>query len=264
MNRKRFRKGILFGIFTAVMISTVSGCGIANHSTNGEYQEKSYTSEKAVNTVVVNSSRIDVVVSSSADDKFHVTCYENDRYKFNISELDDGTLQVKKQDVKKFTVFELPSDLQEITVQVPASFDGELQIVSERAKLSCSSIRAGNIEIESKRGKIELNKVNATGSITINSYRDSISLVDIAVKDEISIVNGRETIYFQNIEFGSNLKIENHRGDITGYLKGAKTDYTLLCEVERGESNLPANLPGGEKNIHIKNSRGDVNVEFDE
>lgn len=262
MNRKRIGK-ILFGLFATVLIFIMSGCGIANYSTNGEYQGRSYTAEKAINTVVVNSSGIDVVVSTSSDNKFHVTCYENDRYKFNISELDDETLQVKEQDIKKFTIFELPNNLQEITVQVPLSFDGKIQIVSEQAKLSCYSISAGNIEIKSDNGKIELNKVDVTGIITINGYRDSISLVDTTAKDEISVVNEWETIYFQNIEFGSNLKVQNSWGNITGYLKGEKTDYTILCEVEHGESNLFADLPSGEENIYIKNSWGDVNVDFD-
>lgn len=217
-----------------------------------------------VDKVVISSTGIDTVFSISEDDQFHVTCYENDRYKFKISESGEGTLSVEEQDIKKFTIFELPSDLQEVTIEVPKAFCGNIDITIEMAKVFCDGISAGNIDIKSDGGKIELDNIDVVESLTINGYRDAISMVNITVGQEISVINEWETIYFQNFEFGSNLKIENHWGDINGNIKGKLADYSLISKIEYGECNLPADLAGGKRNIYIENSWGDIKVDFDE
>lgn len=45
MNTKKIYKGVLLGIFTLVIGLTMSGCDLVSYSTNGAYQEKSYTTK---------------------------------------------------------------------------------------------------------------------------------------------------------------------------------------------------------------------------
>lgn len=262
MKLKKTYKIITLVMCIAVIGFIFSGCGAISVG-NGEYEEKKYTTEKTVDKIVVDNYRTDTIFSVSPDDKFHITCYENKKFKFEITESDNGVLNIDQAEIKQISIFELPSENQKVLIEVPATFQGDIEGSFGRVKLLIDGIKTNNIKIESSRGEIKFNQVQATGNIDINGYRASISLLDTKSENEILVISERGDIDFENLEVGMQLHIENYRGDISGNVKGLISDYSITSKIRRGESNLPSRMLNDRKTMYIENSRGDINVNFD-
>lgn len=99
-------------------------------------------------------------------------------------------------------------------------------------------------------------------NLKINGYRTAISIVDSKVGNDVSLETQRKNILLSNFEFGSKLTAINYRGDIEGTIQGAMADYSITSIVYRGENNLPNDMPGGDKQIHVEVSRGDISIDF--
>lgn len=249
-------------IYIIIVGSAMSGCDVSSLSTNGEYKEKNYVAKNSIHKIVVDNHLVDTIFTLSRDGNIHVTCYENNKYNYEITESEDGTLKIRKNDLKKLTIFELPSDLQQVTIEVPESFKGDIEINAGRGELLINDIKARNIQILSERGITNIDRVEVLESIKIEGNRDEISLVDSNIGNEIFIENERGDINFQNLECGYKLEINNYRGNILGTIKGSIEDYSITSKIERGECNLPSSMKGGVKNINLETGRGDINVIF--
>lgn len=263
MKVKNLYKSILIGLYIVIIGLALSGCEISSYSSNGEYEEKKYTSKNSVDKIIIDNYGTDTIFTTSKDNNFHVTCYENNKYNYEIVETDDRALNIEKKDLKKFTIFELASDLQRVTIEIPKSFQGDIKVNAGRAELLLNGINASNIQLESSRGKVKIDDVTVFENIMINGYRDQISFSNIKAGNEILVENQRGDINLENIEFGFKLKINNYRGDIIGKINGSINDYSITCIIERGDCNLPDKMEGGSKDIHLQTSRGNINITFD-
>ena len=56
--------------------------------------------------------------------------------------------------------------------------------------------------------------------------------------------------------------VENKNGKITGTVAGSYDDYTIACNIKKGESNLPTEKNGGSKTLTATNNNGDIAIEF--
>ena len=105
-----------------------------------------------------------------------------------------------------------------VTLKIPASFDGTLNIVQERdGRVSLEDLSVGAINITSRSGNILFTNVVAD-SLEIYAYRDS----------DIRINSSR----FYSVV------IENARGNNRVELVGAAGDFTKTLIAERGNSSI--------------------------
>ena len=69
-------------------------------------------------------------------------------------------------------------------------------------------------------------------------------------------------IEFGTLEVGSALSLDVKNGDISGAVAGGYDDFSIQCEIKKGESNLPDQKEDGGKALEVSCNNGDVDVEF--
>lgn len=51
-------------------------------------------------------------------------------------------------------------------------------------------------------------------------------------------------------------------GSITGNVLGGWDDFSVSCEIKKGESNLPERKEGGEKSLTVNCNNGDIDIQI--
>ena len=100
-------------------------------------------------------------------------------------------------------------------------------------------------------------------SLVLSTTNDDISLPAVTVTDSISLSTNGGNIEFEKLNAGNSLTLKTKNGDINGTINGNYDDYSISCDVKKGESNLPAHKEGGEKVLSITVNNGDSNIDFE-
>jgi hypothetical protein len=130
----------------------------------------------------------------------------------------------------------------------------------------------GDVQLESRSGKIEINHVNARNIVLENSFAD-IAIAD-CVAETLNIVLKNGNLNFQGIKIADRLNVESRQGNIDLVL-GNLTDPTFNIKTIRGriynhstigldifqeKDESFANRSGQKPEIIINSNYGDINL----
>ena len=82
----------------------------------------------------------------------------------------------------------------------------------------------------------------------------------LSVLGDITLDSNGGDLEFEKITVGSSFNVTAKNGDIEGSLIGGWNDFSISCDVKKGESNLPETKPDGEKSLNVSCNNGDVNI----
>ena len=84
----------------------------------------------------------------------------------------------------------------------------------------------------------------------------------MSLTDRMNVnVNGGN-IFIEKVNVGKAIELTAKNGNITGSVLGGWDDYSMLCNVKKGECNLPANKEEGEKSLFANCNNGNIDIEF--
>lgn len=192
-----------------------------------EYEAYSYTSVETVSSVSIDVRDRVIEVSPSEDDKVHIDCFESSKERYNISVSDGGALTMTITDNKEWFDYiggKAPSDTRKIILKLPNGALDSLSISTTNEDISLMPMNVGSITLESNGGNILFEKLNAESSVNLNAKN----------------------------------------GNISGTIVGSYDDYSVFCNIKKGESNLPSEKEGGTKKLIVSINNGDVDVNFAE
>lgn len=98
--------------------------------------------------------------------------------------------------------------------------------------------------------------------LTLSTTNEDITLSALAVTGSVSISSNGGNITFGSLDIGSALSLNVKNGDISGTVAGSYDDFSIQCEIKKGESNLPEQKDGGEKTLNISCNNGNVDIEL--
>lgn len=193
----------------------------------GNFEPKNYTQEDTqIKGVAIDVQDREIQVSLSSDALIHIDYFESDKEYYDLFVSDDGILTMTSENNKEWTDYfggSTPSEVNRISLQVPESL---------------------------------------LSSLTLRTSKEDITLPSLHIADEISLSNNGGDILFDKLDVGNLLSLENKNGDIRGTILGGYDDYHISCEIKKGDSNLPAEKPGGEKSLNVTNNNGDIEIQF--
>lgn len=217
------KKLLILFLFTLSVTVLFTSCS----SEGNEFKEKSYHSgETQISGVAVDVYNREIEVSLSEDAQIHIGYFESDKEHYDISVSDDDVLTMTAESDKDWTDYiggDASAGANKISLQVPKEL---------------------------------------LSTLTLSTTKRDISLPALTVMDSVSLVSNGGNITFDKLDVGSVLTLENKNGDISGTIIGSYDDYSISCNVKKGESNLPADKSGGNKTLTVTNNNGNVNIEF--
>ena len=208
-------------ILIAVYLILVSSL-FAGCSTE-HFTAREYTAEgslvQSIN-VDVRDRRIDVSVSN--DDMVHIDYFESSKEGYDIT-LSSGVLTIEGISNKNWADFigvKPSAENRRISIRVPAGI---------------------------------------LSSLDMNTTNENITIRDIAVSDSMSLSSNGGNVEFENLAVGKSLSMKSKNGNIKGSVLGGYDDFTINCDIKKGDCNLQ-NKDGGEKILNVSCNNGEVNI----
>lgn len=187
------------------------------------FTAREYTAEgslvQSIN-VDVRDRRIDVSVSN--DDMVHIDYFESSKEGYDIT-LSSGVLTIEGISNKNWADFigvKPSAENRRISIRIPAGI---------------------------------------LSSLDMNTTNENITIRDIAVSDSMSLSSNGGNVEFENLAVGKSLSMKSKNGNIKGSVLGGYDDFTINCDIKKGDCNLQ-NKDGGEKILNVSCNNGDVNI----
>lgn len=206
-----------------IALTALTGCT----NNEEEFTPKSYEAEvEEVTEVCIDVRDRQIEVMPSADNQIHIDYFENSKEYYDISITGDQVLTMTAKSDKGWTDYiggKPASGSRKISLQLP---DGLLSVLS------------------------------------LSTTNEAISLAPLTVTGDISLSSQGGDIVFEKLKVGSAISVETKNGDITGSIIGSYDDYTISCDIKKGESNLPISKGSGTKTLAAANNNGNIDIEL--
>ena len=291
----RIKTIVLTAVLSIMCIFTLAGCQKKIH-----LEEKSFTAETEIKTIVIDDESMDIEFNSSSTAKnITVDYYESSEYPLDVSVvLSSSTLRIIRN--VKHTTFTPDYSWQygcKTVVTLPKEYDGEIEVDVLNGDITVNAITAGKADFDTTNGDIVLKnttlketklditsgKVNVVGSALDSLEVDvingdiQISQTSVSNKLKTSLTNGDHL--FENVSAGSfdvnttngdfNLKkiectslvnVKVITGSVSISMKGAKEEYKTALSTGTGK--IKGETSEGTKIITVKTTVGDITISY--
>ena len=190
------------------------------------FTAQTYTAEGEVVSVSIDVSDRAVEVAPSEDGKLHIAYYESEKQSYKIELTGEGALTVQLDLDREWTDFigtKPSAQYRKIVLAVPD------QILS---------------------------------SLTVTTTNETIALGALSFAESVSLDSNGGDVRFERVSVGKSLCVTAKNGDIDGSVIGGWDDFSIACEIKKGDSNLPASKEGGQKSLTANCNNGDIHIEF--
>ena len=203
-------------------IAVMAGCS----NTDADFQAKDYTVDGTkIQAVEMHLEDRKIQMERSEDERIHVDYYESEKEFYDITE-DGGTLKIVSRTDKGWSDYigrKASAEKRTIVLRLP----------------------------DDKLSRLSLSTTN-----------EDVSLPALEVTEGVSISVNNGSIAFEPLSVGSYLELEAKNGDIRGTVVGGYDDFSISCQVKKGNCNLPEEKTGGEKSLTAAVNNGDIDIEI--
>ena len=280
------------GVF--LLISLIVG-GIVLVRTGGDFSELSnekwVQKEKTfeanqVKELSLDITASDVKVTGSADtDQVLIKYPESKNRSYTITE-DKGQLTISEKKNRIFGIFSFDfffSKDWEVEVVLPVDSLNNLTLDSTSGDVDIQKLAIKeNLDLHLSSGAVQLQTVTVAGETSVQLSSGEIGLTNVVAKDlHLEVTSGdiqlegaivaNQTrleatsgdIRLSQFKAGQETEISVISGDISGDVLGKMTEYTIQSSVTSGDNNLPQELDGGNKQLRVEATSGDINLQFE-
>lgn len=213
----------LFMMCLALGTVCLTGC-TANEEV---FTQKTFLADtEEITDVRIDARDRQIEVTLSADSQIHIDYYENSKEYYEISTSQDNVLTMTSVSNKEWTDYiggKTSKDNRKISVQIPDKLLSALQL---------------------------------------STTNETISLPSITVIGDISLSTNSGNLSFDSLDAGKSITLKAKNGKISGSIVGGYDDYSISCDVKKGESNLPTYKENGTKTLAVSNNNGDIDIQF--
>ena len=240
------------------------GVGLTVYGVTAQKDVTDITSIEPINAKEIKKIDIDVLASSveikpSDDDKIHIS-YNDAVFCKYMHTVKNGELKIECTDVIPHISFGITTS-SKVVLLVPDYMTADIDVELDAGSFLMQNVTvAGKIDVESDAGAITLENVNG---VRASAQTDVGS---IKIKNcNFDVFNSESDVGSIDIEEldSKSVTLTNDVGNINGTLCGKIDDYTIDCDKDMGKSNISDRV-GGDRQLKIKSSVGNVNIKFAE
>lgn len=191
------------------------------------------------------------------------------------------TFEAKRYSSGEDSVKSVSVDVTDREVEIITSTDGQVHIDYSESEQEFYSIRLSEdgdltMLLETDKGwtdfigtkpaaqyrKIALAVPDGLDALTIRTTNEAIGITSLTVQNAVMLDCNGGNIAFELLGVGKSLDVTAKNGSITGNVLGGWDDFSIACEIKKGESNLPERKEGGEKSLTVNCNNGDIDIRF--
>ena len=192
----------------------------------GTFTEKSYASGgAAIEKVTVQVSDRELEIGASQDGRVHIDYFDSEKEYLDIS-LSGKELTVKLVFDKDWTDYigvKPSKEYRKIVIGLPD---------------------------------------NLISSFSADTTNENIKVSSLSFTEQVSLDSNGGDVVCDRVNAGKAISLKAKDGDIRGTIVGGWDDFSIVCTIKKGDSNLPASKDGGEKSLTADCNNGDIDNEF--
>lgn len=219
---KEMKKIIILIMYISIIMFLFTSCAKTNQFTKKIYM----TDDLQIQKINIEARDRQIEILSSNDDLVHIEYFENEQEQYSILIDENKTLDVKLENNKSWLDYfgqKASMDNRKIILSIPNHLLIDLVIETTNENVSIAKeVSIDNLSVSVNGGNIIFDKLNACSDIVLN--------------------------------------VKN--GDITGSILGSYDDYSINCQIKKGETNLPSKKDGGYKQLDVIVNNGDAKIEI--
>lgn len=216
------KKAVLFLACMALAAALLTGCSGSAEALTPQ----SYTAQGAqIQGILLDVRDSRIEVSLSRDGQVHIDYLENSKETYEIAVSEDQVLSMTSVSNKQWTDY-----------------------------IGGAAARGRTISLQIPDALLS--------TLELSTTNEDISLPALSVTGGVSLCANGGNIAFEGLDAGGPISLWVKNGDISGQITGSYDDYTISCEVKKGETSLPAQKEGGTKALEVSANNGDVQIEF--
>lgn len=242
------------------------GVGLTVYGVTSQKDMMSTSTAEPIDAKEIKKIDIDVLASSveikpSDDDKIHIS-YNDAIFCKYMHTVKNGELKIECTDVIPHISFGISFGVttsSKVVLLVPDYMTASIDVELDAGSFLMQNVTvAGKVDVESDAGAINLENVNG---VTASLHTDVGSIkLNGCNFDNTDISSDVGSIDFESLD-SKNVTITNDVGNINGTLCGKIDDYTIDCDKDMGKCNISDRV-GGDRQLKIKSSVGNVNIKF--
>lgn len=212
-----------------LFMSLVLGAAILSGCTKEDeaFTQKSYTADgEQIKKISIDVRDREIEVLLSADNQIHIDYFDNSKEYYELSVSDDHTLTMTAASDKDWTDY----------------IGGKAGAGSRKILLRLPDALLTTLEV--------------------STTNEAISIPALTIAGDLSLSAQGGDIVFDKLNVGKSIRLNAKNGDIRGSILGSYDDYTISCNIKKGESNLPSSIENGTKTLTVSNNNGDIDIEF--
>ncbi|MGT2711748.1 DUF4097 family beta strand repeat-containing protein [Streptococcus oriscaviae] len=278
---------LLIGLLVGGIVLVRTGGNFSQLGNENQVQKEKTFEVSQIKELSFEMIASDVKVTGSADtDQVLIKYPESKSRTYTIIE-ENGKLIIseKKEPILGIFTFDffsseawtvqviLPVDnLDNVTLD-SSSGDVEFQklVIKENLDLSLSSsdVRletvtvAGETSVQLSSGEIDLTNV-VSKDLYLKATSGGLQVDGVIVANQTTMETTSGAIRFSQFKAGQETELSATSGDIRGDLLGKMTEYSIQSTVTSGANNLPQELDEGYKQLRVKTTSGDIDVQFEQ
>ena len=103
---------------------------------------------------------------------------------------------------------------------------------------------------------------NLISSFSADTTNENIKVSSLSFTEQVSLDSNGGDVVCDRVNAGKAISLKAKDGDIRGTIVGGWDDFSIVCTIKKGDSNLPASKDGGEKSLTADCNNGDIDIEF--
>ncbi len=285
---------VVCAVALVIIMSTVSWNILNLFGINEEFEMKTAQFSNVESDFSIMDTDVDIVVKPSQDGDIHVTYYENDNVKYEIT--DESGISFEK-----LPYTSAGGSAPHIELLLPANYSGSLNLKTVDEDISVDSVYADEIVLHTENSDIMLKNVTSTASAHITALNTKVTVTDSNFEgklhaetenEDVEIINvtasgvyaGTENsdIDVNNVTAGdidiagdnSDINIGNSvgdlmelhtiNGDIKGNISAPESDFTYTTTTKNGDNNMGAKVSeNATRMLNATTENGDIELKFE-
>ena len=236
-----------------------------------KYETNSYEIDESFGNISIKTDTADVTVLPSDDGKVKVVCYESSKEKHAVS-VENDTLIINITDSRKwYDYIGIGVGWQKITVYLPESEYGALDIKDSTGRIQIDSLYVksmslsvttgdikiaeikcdGDIKIGVSTGKTKMNNVECQ-NLTSKGSTGNVDMTGVVAREKLSVKRSTGDIKLDGCD-AKELCVETDTGDVKGSLL---TEKVFIVQTDTGKKDVPKTTSGGV--CEITTDTGDI------
>ncbi len=221
------------GLVVFIIGFAMMGFNVLNFDTEPAYIEQSYTVKSNIASLKVDDENANINIRPSQDKNIHIKYYENGNKTYNITNLADGSVSVKKHTINGFfnNFLIISISTPTLTIEVPENYGGKLYIENSGGNITAEGISLGILSVEADGGDIRISKTTILDNLDAEADGGNIEFYESDIKGTCKLACDGGRLFMQSVT-GSDLYAETDGGLLT--MVNTDIKESIFAETDGG------------------------------